>query len=199
MVALTSAEMAATAIQDMWVRGAPLIGVVAAYGIALGMNHDASDMGLQRYYDLLIKTRPTAINLKWALDRMIDTLKDLCVSERKDVAWALAAEIAEEDVALCEQIGLHGAEVIREIAQKKPAGSVVNILTHCNAGWLATVDWGTALSPIYKAHENGILFTSGWMKRGHVIRADSRHLNWAHTVFLTPDRRQRGWPPDATR
>ncbi len=156
VVALTSAEMAATAIQDMWVRGAPLIGVVAAYGIALGMNHDASDMGLQRYYDLLIKTRPTAINLKWALDRMIDTLKDLCVSERKDVAWALAAEIAEEDVALCEQIGLHGAEVIREIAQKKPAGSVVNILTHCNAGWLATVDWGTALSPIYKAHENGI-------------------------------------------
>ncbi|MEN1543817.1 S-methyl-5-thioribose-1-phosphate isomerase, partial [Pseudomonas aeruginosa] len=100
------------------VRGAPLIGVVAAYGIALGMNHDASDMGLQRYYDLLIKTRPTAINLKWALDRMIDTLKDLCVSERKDVAWALAAEIAEEDVALCEQIGLHGTEVIREIAQK---------------------------------------------------------------------------------
>ena len=77
VVALTSAEMAATAIQDMWVRGAPLIGVVAAYGIALGMNHDASDMGLQRYYDLLIKTRPTAINLKWALDRMIDTLKDL--------------------------------------------------------------------------------------------------------------------------
>ncbi|EPR7353015.1 S-methyl-5-thioribose-1-phosphate isomerase, partial [Escherichia coli] len=156
VVALTSAEMAATAIQEMWVRGAPLIGVVAAYGIALGMNHDASDMGLQRYYDLLIKTRPTAINLKWALDRMIDTLKDLCVSERKDVAWALAAEIAEEDVALCEQIGLHGTEVIREIAQKKPAGSVVNILTHCNAGWLATVDWGTALSPIYKAHENGI-------------------------------------------
>ena len=102
VVALTSAEMAATAIQEMWVRGAPLIGVVAAYGIALGMNHDASDMGLQRYYDLLIKTRPTAINLKWALDRMIDTLKDLCVSERKDVAWALAAEIAEEDVALCE-------------------------------------------------------------------------------------------------
>lgn len=122
VVALTSAEMAATAIQDMWVRGAPLIGVVAAYGIALGMNHDASDMGLQRYYDLLIKTRPTAINLKWALDRMIDTLKDLCVSERKDVAWALAAEIAEEDVALCEQIGLHGAEVIREIAQKNLLG-----------------------------------------------------------------------------
>ena len=91
VVELTSAEMAATAIQEMWVRGAPLIGVVAAYGIALGMNHDASDMGLQRYYDLLIKTRPTAINLKWALDRMIDTLKDLCVSERKDVAWALAA------------------------------------------------------------------------------------------------------------
>ncbi|MDW6136867.1 S-methyl-5-thioribose-1-phosphate isomerase, partial [Klebsiella pneumoniae] len=86
--ALTSAEMAATAIQEMWVRGAPLIGVVAAYGIALGMNHDASDVGLQRYYDLLIKTRPTAINLKWALDRMIATLKDLCVSERKDVAWA---------------------------------------------------------------------------------------------------------------
>lgn len=156
VVALTSADMAATAIQKMWVRGAPLIGVVAAYGMALGMKEDTHDNNLHRCYDLLVKTRPTAINLKWALDRTLAILQATPVEEREKRAWQLAAEIADEDVGLCERIGQHGAEIIRQIAQKKPAGSVVNILTHCNAGWLATVDWGTALSPIYKAHEAGI-------------------------------------------
>ncbi|EDU7996504.1 S-methyl-5-thioribose-1-phosphate isomerase [Salmonella enterica subsp. diarizonae] len=153
---LTSVDMAATAIQEMWIRGAPLIGVVAAYGMALGMKANSHDTNLQRCYDLLIKTRPTAINLKWALDRTLSVLHPLPAGERENAAWKLAAEIADEDVRLCEQIGQYGAEIIRTLAQKKPAGSVVNILTHCNAGWLATVDWGTALSPVYKAHEAGI-------------------------------------------
>ncbi len=153
---LTSADMAATAIQEMWIRGAPLIGVVAAYGMALGMKANSHDTNLQRCYDLLIKTRPTAINLKWALDRTLSVLHPLPAGEREYAAWKLAAEIADEDVRLCEKIGQYGAEIIHTLAQKKPAGSVVNILTHCNAGWLATVDWGTALSPVYKAHEAGI-------------------------------------------
>ncbi|HAT1684035.1 TPA: S-methyl-5-thioribose-1-phosphate isomerase [Klebsiella oxytoca] len=156
VVALTSVDMAAAAIQEMWVRGAPLIGVVAAYGMALGMQNDASDSNLQRCYDLLIKTRPTAINLKWALNKMMTTLKNVSMTARRETARRLATDIANEDVTLCEQIGLYGADIIRAIAQTKPAGSVVNILTHCNAGWLATVDWGTALSPVYKAHEEGI-------------------------------------------
>ncbi|EJD6671269.1 S-methyl-5-thioribose-1-phosphate isomerase [Providencia rettgeri] len=156
VLTLDSAQKVATAIQEMWVRGAPLIGVVAAYGMALGMQQNPSDKNLQSSYDLLIKTRPTAINLKWALDRMMESLKDAPEQTRRDIAWELAGKLADEDVELCEQIGLHGVEIIREIASKKPAGSVVNILTHCNAGWLATVDWGTALSPIYKAHEEGI-------------------------------------------
>ena len=156
VVALTSVELAATAIKDMWVRGAPLIGVLAAYGMALGMKADTCDENLQRCYDLLVKTRPTAINLKWALDRALAVLQNTPPEERKETAWRLAGEIADEDVVLCENIGQHGANIIHGIAQKKPAGSTVNILTHCNAGWLATVDWGTALSPIYKAHESGI-------------------------------------------
>ncbi|HFG9821686.1 TPA: hypothetical protein ACOP2N_004663 [Salmonella enterica] len=120
------------------------------------MKANSHDTNLQRCYDLLIKTRPTAINLKWALDRTLSVLHPLPAGERENAAWKLAAEITDEDVRLCEQIGQYGAEIIRTLAQKKPAGSVVNILTHCNAGWLATVDWGTALSPVYKAHEAGI-------------------------------------------
>ncbi len=140
----------------MWVRGAPLIGAVAAYGVALGMKHDPSDEHLQKCYDELIETRPTAINLKWALDRAFSLLQGTPTEQREKVAYTLAEEVADEDVKLCESIGDHGLELIKEIASKKPQGSVVNILTHCNAGWLATVDWGTAISPIYKAHEAGI-------------------------------------------
>ncbi len=156
IIPLTTMELAATAIREMWVRGAPLIGAVAAYGVALGMVKDSSDESLQRCYDVLIETRPTAINLKWALDRMQQELTQVPTSERTVRAYQLAAEIADEDVRLCESIGENGLEIIKSIAEKKPKGSVVNILTHCNAGWLATVDWGTAISPIYKAYEAGI-------------------------------------------
>ncbi|ROV60006.1 S-methyl-5-thioribose-1-phosphate isomerase [Vibrio ponticus] len=156
VIQLTSMKLAATAIREMWVRGAPLIGAVAAYGMALGMREDSSDEHLKTCYDMLIKTRPTAINLKWALDRVFAVLNKIPSEKRCEKAYCLAAEIADEDVQLCESIGEHGLEIIKQIAAEKPAGSTVNILTHCNAGWLATVDWGTAISPIYKAHEAGI-------------------------------------------
>jgi methylthioribose-1-phosphate isomerase len=144
---------AATAIADMWVRGAPLIGATAAYGMALGMGEDATDGGLGAAYDTLMATRPTAVNLRWALDDLKALLGPLDVGARADAAYARAAEICDEDVAICSAIGDHGAVLIQDIAAKKNGGDPVNILTHCNAGWLATVDWGTALAPIYKAFD----------------------------------------------
>jgi methylthioribose-1-phosphate isomerase len=139
----------------MIVRGAPLIGATAAYGIALAMREDASDEGLDRAHDLLLATRPTAINLRWALKRMCDTLRNHPRDHRAAIAWSEAAAIADEDVATCRAIGEHGLKILREAAAKK-SRTPLNILTHCNAGWLATVDWGTALAPIYMAHDAGI-------------------------------------------
>ncbi len=146
----------ATAIRDMWVRGAPLIGVTAAYGVALRMREDASDAALDAVWETLHETRPTAINLRWALDEMRGLLGKLPERERAKAAYKRAAEIANEDVELNRSIGRHGLEIIREIAARKKPGETVNILTHCNAGWLATVDFGTATSPIYHAVEEGI-------------------------------------------
>ena len=146
----------ATAIRDMWVRGAPLIGVTAAYGIALQMRADPSDAGLDAAWETLHETRPTAINLRWALDAMRSLLRPLPESQRAEAAYRRAAEIADEDIELNRGIGRHGLEIIRKIASAKKPGEPVNILTHCNAGWLATVDYGTATAPIYLAHEAGI-------------------------------------------
>ena len=146
----------ATAIRDMWVRGAPLIGVTAAYGVALQMRQDASDAALEKVWHELHETRPTAINLRWALDEMRRVLAPLPVSERAEAAYRRAAEIADEDVELNRGIGRHGLEIIKKIADTKKPGEPVNILTHCNAGWLATVDYGTATAPIYLAAEAGI-------------------------------------------
>jgi methylthioribose-1-phosphate isomerase len=145
----------ATAIRDMWVRGAPLIGATAAWGMAVQMAEDPSDASLFETWEVLHNTRPTAINLRWALDEMRRVLAPLPPSERGLVAARRAAEICDEDVEINRQIGLHGLAIIREIAARKP-GKPVNILTHCNAGWLATVDWGTATSPIYHAEAAGI-------------------------------------------
>ncbi|MCO5071463.1 MAG: S-methyl-5-thioribose-1-phosphate isomerase [Rhizobiaceae bacterium] len=153
---LSTVDAVATAIRDMWVRGAPLIGATAAYGVALQMKQDASDGALDRVWDELHETRPTAINLRWALDDMRNTLKPLPVSERAAAAYRRAAEIADEDVAINRSIGKSGLEIIKSIAAKKKPGETVNILTHCNAGWLATVDYGTATAPIYLAKEAGI-------------------------------------------
>jgi len=146
---------AAHAIKSMQVRGAPLIGAVAAYGMALALREDASDAGLERAYALLIATRPTAINLKWALDEMMAAVRNRPREDRVAVAYRRAAEIADEDVEINAAIGRHGLKLIEDIAARKP-GKTVNVLTHCNAGWLATVDWGTATSPIYQAHDKGL-------------------------------------------
>ncbi len=146
---------AATAIKEMKVRGAPLIGITAAYGLALAMRQDPSDAELDAASAALAATRPTAVNLAWALAMMSEHLRPLPPSARHAAALARASELAEADVALCAAIGDHGLALIRKIAAVKP-GSSVNILTHCNAGWLCAVDWGTATAPIYKAHEAGI-------------------------------------------
>ncbi|WP_416777984.1 hypothetical protein ACNFJN_07210 [Xenorhabdus budapestensis] len=140
----------------MWVRGAPLIGAVAAYDMALAMHQNSSTENLQLAYDTLVKTRLTAINLKWALERSYQVLENTRAPQCKETAYRIANEIADEDVELCRKIGENGLKIIQGVAENKPAGEVVNILTHCNAGWLATVDWGTALSPIYMAHDAGI-------------------------------------------
>ena len=145
-----------TAIADMHVRGAPLIGATAAYGMAFAMSRNASDKALSETWEILHATRPTAINLKWALDRCVAALRPLDPSIRAQASLLLAHEIADEDVEINRRIGVHGLELIREIAAKKPKGQPVNLLTHCNAGWLATVDWGTATSPMYHAHDAGI-------------------------------------------
>ncbi len=153
---LRSAAEAADAIKRMVVRGAPLIGATAAYGMALAAAEDSSEAGLGRAFELLIKSRPTAVNLRWALERMRARLLPLPASERAAAAYREAAEIADEDVAVCASIGENGAALIEDIAKKRSKGAPVNVLTHCNAGWLATVDWGTALAPIFKAHRAGI-------------------------------------------
>ena len=152
---LHSSSDAAIAIRDMIVRGAPLIGVTAAYGVALAMRASPDDENLARAIEELAATRPTAVNLRWALDRMARLLHGTPPAERAARAYDEAGIIAEEDVAACEAIGRHGLGVIREIAVRKP-GEPVQILTHCNAGWLACVDWGTALAPVYAAHEAGL-------------------------------------------
>jgi methylthioribose-1-phosphate isomerase len=154
-VRLASVEDAAAAIRDMLVRGAPLIGATAAYGICLALHRNASDASLERATDELCATRPTAVNLRWALLEMEDVVAPLAEDRRVDAAYRAAARICDEDVEMCRSIGEHGLAILRELARAKGGGRV-NVLTHCNAGWLATVDWGTALAPIYMAHDAGI-------------------------------------------
>jgi len=153
---LDSADECARAIREMVVRGAPLIGATAAYGIALAMQVDASDEALDAAHDMLLETRPTAVNLRWALKRMCDVLRNHPRADRAKLAWAEAAKIADEDVETCRSIGEHGLKIIQNAAAKKKPDETLNILTHCNAGWLGCVDWGTALAPIYMAHDSGI-------------------------------------------
>ena len=149
-------EDAAQGIASMVVRGAPLIGAAAAYGMALAMKANPSDQALERGYDLLVCSRPTAVNLRWALDRMSGVLQNLAPAERAAAAYREALTIADEDAENCSLLGEHGLVLLRDawtrLGQKRP----LQVLTHCNAGWLATVDWGTALAPIYKAFDAGI-------------------------------------------
>jgi methylthioribose-1-phosphate isomerase len=153
---LASAEEAAHAIRAMLVRGAPLIGATAAYGMCLALRADGSDAAMGRAYDLLLAARPTAVNLRWALDDMRERLRNTRAEGRVAAAYKRAAEICDEDVAINRAIGGHGEKLIRAAWQRKGEKGRVNVLTHCNAGWLATVDWGTALAPIYMAHDHGI-------------------------------------------
>ncbi len=153
---LKTVEDAANAIYTMVVRGAPLIGATAAYGMALAMADDPSDDNLEVAAEQLLKARPTAVNLRWAVNEMMAVLRNRPREERRAVAYRRAAEICDEDVEINASIGRNGLEILKEIAAKKPAGEPLNILTHCNAGWLATVDWGTATAPMYMAHDSGM-------------------------------------------
>ena len=152
---LPDLESAAAAIATMQVRGAPLIGVTAAYGLALALREAASDVALEAAGDVLKATRPTAVNLQWAVDRVTDAVAALAPDARASAAYRIAGEMADDDVARNRSLGEHGLELIRELADRR-AGEPVRVLTHCNAGWLATVDWGTATAPIYLAHDAGI-------------------------------------------
>ncbi|KAJ55898.1 methylthioribose-1-phosphate isomerase [Actibacterium mucosum KCTC 23349] len=156
VVTLNTLDEFAVAIRDMWVRGAPLIGATAAYGVASAVTRDPSDANLAETCEVLNATRPTAVNLKWALDRCKSALSPLAIESRAAAAWVLAEEVVEEDVEINRRIGENGLALIREIAASKPEGEPVHLLTHCNAGWLATVDWGTATSPMYHAQDAGI-------------------------------------------
>ncbi|MFT8245233.1 S-methyl-5-thioribose-1-phosphate isomerase [Roseomonas sp. BN140053] len=156
ILTLTDEAQVAEAIRSMQVRGAPLIGAVAAYGLALAMRRDPSTEALEAVAAALGETRPTAINLRWALDRMLDALRNHPPERRAAAAYAEAAAIADDDAETCRRIGQHGLPLLQEIAARKKPGERINVLTHCNAGWLATVDYGTALSPIYQAHDAGL-------------------------------------------
>ncbi len=156
---LTSLDQAAEAITTMVVRGAPLIGVTGAYGLMLALQADPSDGALAAAFTQLLATRPTAVNLQWALERVRERVLPLAPAQRALAAQQEAGTIAEEDVLMCEAIGDHGLALFQELAARRPANrqnEPFNVLTHCNAGWLATVDWGTALAPIYKAHRAGL-------------------------------------------
>jgi methylthioribose-1-phosphate isomerase len=155
-VRLTTLEEVARAIATMQVRGAPLIGATAAYGVALALRADASDEALEHACVMLAATRPTAVNLKWALDEMVAAVRNRPREERLAAAYRRAAEICEEDVAINQAIGRHGAKLLAAIAANKTSGEPAQVLTHCNAGWLATVDVGTALAPVYVAHDQGV-------------------------------------------
>src|SRR5712691_10568220 len=166
---LTSLEDAAHAISAMLIRGAPLIGAAAAYGVCLALRADASDEALERACATLLATRPTAINLKWALDEIVATVRNRARDERVAAAYRRAAEICEQDIAINTAIGRNGLPLIEAVARRKQPGQPVNVLTHCNAGWLAAVDVGTATAPIYLAHDKGIAI--------HVFADETRPRN----------------------
>ena len=154
-VELRSTDQAATAIRDMWTRGAPIIGAVAAYGLAMAIAVDPSDEAMDFARALLVKTRPTAVNLRWALDNVVAAVRNLPTEARAEAAFARADAICDEDIAISKAIGEHGLALLRDL-HARHSDRPLNILTHCNAGWFATVDYGTATAPIYMAHDAGI-------------------------------------------
>jgi methylthioribose-1-phosphate isomerase len=187
-IRLNDAEAAARAIRDMWIRGAPLIGAVGAYGLALALDADASDAGLAMAYQALDATRPTAANLRWALDRVARAVSALPVDVRADAAWGEADAIATEDVAINHAIGNHGLSLLRELAAKR--SGPIRVMTHCNAGALATCGWGTATAPLFLAHAEGIplhVFVSETRPRlqgANLTAWELRQRGIPHTLFV---------------
>jgi methylthioribose-1-phosphate isomerase len=167
-------EMAA-AIRTMVVRGAPLIGVAGAYGLALALKDDPGEAAIEHAYVALFETRPTAVNLRWALDRVRTALRPLPARDRFGAAFRLSGDIADEDVAACARIGEHGAALLRAQWERRGRPDPFQVLTHCNAGWLATVDWGTALAPIYRLHDEGVPV--------HVWVDETRPRNQGHLTY----------------
>lgn len=155
VIEITSVDMAARAIKDMWTRGAPLLAMTAAYGLCMALRSDPSDASLEKNYNLLAQARPTAVNLKWALDQIKVAAKPLSGSARAKAAYDCAEALCNEDIEINKAIGRYGLDIIKKLSIKNK-GRPVNILTHCNAGWLATVDYGTATAPVYMAHDAGI-------------------------------------------
>jgi methylthioribose-1-phosphate isomerase len=153
---LTKLAEVAHAIRSMQLRGAPLIGVAAAYGICLALREDPSDSALAAARETLLATRPTAVNLRWALEQMETVLRPLAPGARLDAAYRTAGAMADTDVAICERIGFHGEPLLHAAYERRGRTQPVQVLTHCNAGWLATIDWGTALAPVYRAHDAGL-------------------------------------------
>jgi methylthioribose-1-phosphate isomerase len=192
LLRLATGADAAEAIREMRVRGAPLIGVAAAYGLCLALRADPSDASLEAAAAMLLRTRPTAVNLRWALERMSLALRDVEPAGRAERAYAEAGGIAEEEVAACRAIGAAGLAILREAATRKEPGRPVNVLTHCNAGWLATLEYGTALAPVYRAHEEGIAVhvwvdetrprSQGWLTAWELGRAGVPHTVVADTA-----------------
>ena len=185
---IKSSEDAAIAIKDMIIRGAPLIGVMGAYGLMLGLMEDPSDKNLERTFLKIKSTRPTAVNLNWALKRIYEKVKLIETTKRFEIAQQEAEMIQNEDINMCENIGINGLDLIEKISLQKGKDEI-NILTHCNAGWLATVNWGTALAPIYKAHRSGIK-VHVWVdetrprNQGASLTAfELKHENIPHTVI----------------
>ena len=185
---IADAETAALAIRAMWVRGAPLIGAVGAYGLALALDRDASDAALAKVHATLDATRPTAVNLRWALDRVRAAVARLPERQRADAAWREADAIAAEDVAINHAIGLHGLALLRDIAARKDGP--VQVMTHCNAGALATCGWGTATAPVFLAHAAGIAIhvwvseTRPRLQGAHLTAWELAARGVPHTMFV---------------
>jgi methylthioribose-1-phosphate isomerase len=191
-IRLSNVADAEKAIRDMWVRGAPLIGATAAYGMALAVREQSSDDHLRDAARRLLATRPTAVNLRWALDDMLAALLPLPAAERRSAAYLRAARIADDDVAMNAALGQHGCALLQDLWTRRKAQGAerLNVLTHCNAGWLATVDWGTALAPIYKANEAGIplhVWVDETRPRNQGASLTACELDWQgipHTVIV---------------
>ena len=184
---IADADAAALAIRRMWIRGAPLIGAVGAYGLALALDRDPSDEALARAHAALDATRPTAVNLRWALDRVRARVAPLAASARADAAWTEADVIAAEDVDMNHAIGEHGLALLRDIAQRRPGP--VRVMTHCNAGALATCGWGTATAPLFLAHAEGLAL-SVWVSETRPRMQGANLTAWEfaqrgipHTLF----------------